>query len=139
MNFDSNGSSGEVELNLAPILDCLTVLVAFLLASASFLSLSVLDAGLAAQSAAAPQTQENQTLIKVRIQADGSFSLSWQNETARSIKDLPELVKQLQARNTQNPVALLSADPNVPVQNLINTLDSIRTLTPPLPVSLAEI
>lgn len=40
------GDSADVELNLAPIIDCMTVLVAFLLLSASYVSVYVLDANL---------------------------------------------------------------------------------------------
>src|SRR4051812_8043711 len=41
------GHSGELDfdLNLAPIIDCLTVLITFTLVSASFLSVSIFDAG----------------------------------------------------------------------------------------------
>lgn len=41
-------NSGDVELNLAPIIDCFTVLITYLLVSASFISLAVLDVGVAA-------------------------------------------------------------------------------------------
>lgn len=45
---NDGGSSTEVDLNLAPILDCFVVLITFLLISASFLVLGSLDAGIAA-------------------------------------------------------------------------------------------
>jgi biopolymer transport protein ExbD len=38
-NFGGGGNGQEVELNITPIIDCFTVLITFLLASASFLSL----------------------------------------------------------------------------------------------------
>ena len=40
----SRGGSLDFELNLAPIIDCLVVLITFMLASASFLSISIFDA-----------------------------------------------------------------------------------------------
>src|SRR4051812_4395070 len=50
MSMMSSGGKGsqDVDLNLAPIIDCLTVLVTFMLASATFLSVGVLDAGVGA-------------------------------------------------------------------------------------------
>src|SRR4051812_21662207 len=47
------GNSQDFELNLASIIDCFTVLIAFMLASASFLSVGILDAGVAAAGAQA--------------------------------------------------------------------------------------
>lgn len=41
------GNSGDIDLNLAPIIDCFTVLITYLLVSASFLSLTVFDASIA--------------------------------------------------------------------------------------------
>jgi biopolymer transport protein ExbD len=50
--FASKSHEGEMEfeLNLAPIIDCLTVLIAFTLISSTFLAVSILDAGVAATS-----------------------------------------------------------------------------------------
>ena len=46
-NFEGSGGQ-DFELNLASLIDCFTVLITFLLASASFLSVGILDAGVAA-------------------------------------------------------------------------------------------
>ena len=44
MSANSGSSSGqEVELNITPIIDCFTVLITFLLASASFLSIGFFE------------------------------------------------------------------------------------------------
>ncbi len=42
---DSGGGGGEVELNLAPIIDCFTVLITYLLVTASFITLTAVDVG----------------------------------------------------------------------------------------------
>ncbi len=39
----SDSKSGDVELNLAPIIDCFTVLITYLLLSASFINLGMLE------------------------------------------------------------------------------------------------
>ena len=55
-NFGSEGS-GEVELNIAPIVDCFTVLIAYTLVSASFITLAALDVDVASSGPAMQQEQ----------------------------------------------------------------------------------
>ena len=50
MMDSSAGSSQEIELNLAPIIDCFTVLITYLLVTASFLTLVAVDVGISANS-----------------------------------------------------------------------------------------
>jgi biopolymer transport protein ExbD len=47
----SKGASQDFDLNLAPIIDCITVLIAFILISTSFISIGLLDAGIATETA----------------------------------------------------------------------------------------
>ncbi len=47
---NSGGGSSEVELNLAPIIDCFTVLITYLLVTASFLTLTSLEVSVSANS-----------------------------------------------------------------------------------------
>jgi len=49
---DNSGAGGsqEVELNLAPIIDCFTVLITYLLVTASFLTLTAMDVSVSANS-----------------------------------------------------------------------------------------
>ena len=49
--------SQDFELNLASIIDCFTVLVTFLLASSAFLSIGILDAGIAAGGSTTPDAK----------------------------------------------------------------------------------
>src|ERR1700761_7357159 len=58
MNISEGGGSRgsqsqDFELNLASIIDCFTVLIAFMLASTAFISIGILDAGVAAAGATA--------------------------------------------------------------------------------------
>jgi biopolymer transport protein ExbD len=56
-NFGQSNDQ-DVELNIAPIIDCFTVLITYLLVTASFISLSALEVGVAAagQSSSKPPT-----------------------------------------------------------------------------------
>jgi biopolymer transport protein ExbD len=48
MSAIQSDNGQDFDLNLAPIIDCFTVLITYLLVSASFISLVVLDVGVAA-------------------------------------------------------------------------------------------
>src|SRR5690349_6182731 len=51
------GSNQDVELNLAPIIDCFTVLITYLLITASFINLAAMDVGVSATGSASPTDQ----------------------------------------------------------------------------------
>src|SRR4051812_10232604 len=53
---EAGGSNQDFDLNIAPIIDCFTVLITYLLVSASFISLNVLDIGVAASGEAPAET-----------------------------------------------------------------------------------
>src|SRR4051812_14599722 len=57
MSAISSGSGQDIDLNIAPIIDCFTVLITYLLVSASFLSLAVLEVGVAASGDMAPPVE----------------------------------------------------------------------------------
>src|ERR1035437_7494076 len=62
MSAGGGDAEGDCELNLAPIVDCFTVLIAYLLVSMSFISLSIFEAGVAATGPApASVTQPSPT------------------------------------------------------------------------------
>jgi biopolymer transport protein ExbD len=132
-----SGSSGEVDLNLAPILDCLTVLVAFLLASASFLSLSALETGVAAASPERAAEQEPPTALFARLAADGSFLAHFEKEAPQRTPNAEGLVRLLQLKTAKNKVLILSVEPTVPVQKVVETLDQWRRFKTSAPVTLA--
>ncbi|PWU17287.1 MAG: hypothetical protein C5B49_09205 [Bdellovibrio sp.] len=48
------GTGQDVDLNLAPIIDCFTVLITYLLVTASFLSLASVDVGVSATGSGDP-------------------------------------------------------------------------------------
>jgi len=51
MMDSSAGGNQEVELNLAPIIDCFTVLITYLLVTASFLTITAVDVSISATNA----------------------------------------------------------------------------------------
>jgi biopolymer transport protein ExbD len=71
---DSSGGGGqEVELNLAPIIDCFTVLITYLLVTASFLTLASVDVSISATNeniAAAPPPVDNKRPLVMTMDLD---------------------------------------------------------------------
>ena len=67
MSANLGSSSGqEVDLNITPIIDCFTVLITFLLASASFLSIGFFEA-YTPGSSADPSQAEPDTEVVLKI------------------------------------------------------------------------
>jgi biopolymer transport protein ExbD len=136
------GNSQDFELNLASIIDCFTVLIAFMLATASFLSIGVLDAGVAAAGAESknggepPPVQVSLTLQqdhRIRIEVSGKESRKEALDPAKEGYDLPSLQIRLQAIKGRWPkleAATLQADPNVEYQEVVRAMEATRRTLP---------
>lgn len=75
----SLGSEGgqDFDLNLAPIIDCFTVLITYLLVSASFLAVAVLNVGVAASGGGAPgSSSEPPVSLEVELHQNKSITLN---------------------------------------------------------------
>lgn len=83
MNVGSEGGGkGKAEidfdLNLAPIIDCFTVLITFMLVSASFIQISILEASVAAQETSAPpelMPSDPVAMASVEVKATGDLEV----------------------------------------------------------------
>jgi biopolymer transport protein ExbD len=129
--------SQDFELNLASIIDCFTVLISFMLITASFLSIGILDAGIAAGAAQATDTQAKPPAIQITLEIKDDQSIQAQitgKETkTQSLKDLAELgafLKETKLRWTDVTSLSLQAAPNVEYQQVIRTMDEARKTVP---------
>lgn len=143
-SFGQDGGSGsqDFDINLAPIIDCLTVLIAFMLASASFLSIGILDAGVAASGAAATEnTTPPPVNITVELGSDHNFTVKVGGKATSSTPiskkgtdwNFDELVHTLKNLKTQWPTVnavTLSADNSVEYQNVVKSMEIIRGTMP---------
>jgi biopolymer transport protein ExbD len=136
------GESQDFELNLASIIDCFTVLIAFMLASTAFLSIGILDAGVAAagntatdNSAPPPVNLEvvmsnTKTMsIKVTGKTNSNFNVSAKDGSW----NLAEMNEKLAGLHQQWPTVnaiTLTADNTVEYQDVIKTMDSVRKTIP---------
>lgn len=147
MNVSSGGSSGpgkasqDFDLNLAPIIDCFTVLVTFLLASSAFLSIGLLDAGVAASSGAAAQSAPPPIQIQVQIKAGHRINVKTTGKASRSVAmnakegayDFDALKKELESLKKGYPTVdavTLSADDAIEYADVIDTMEAIRKTQP---------
>lgn len=129
--------STEIDLNIAPIIDCLVVLIAFMLASAAYLSIGILDAGVAATG---PTSEEKppSVNIEVQISRNQNIRVAIKGKTNREIDikagqdqqiDLQSFSKEMAqlAQSFPDVKALtLSADDAVEYKDIILTMNEAR-------------
>lgn len=141
MASPSGKGSQEVDLNLAPIIDCLTVLVTFLLASASFLSVGVLDAGVGAPAEKSATETPPSLILQAEIDDHHEVTLKLSGKSTQTLK-VPAKGNQLDYLNLKSELSnlkqkwpelqslILSAAEEVPYQDLIQTMDEVRGIIP---------
>src|SRR5437588_4073509 len=83
--FGKRFTSGQdFDLNLAPIIDCLTVLIAFVLISASYLSVGILEAGVAASGATQQVDVSSPVSLAIDLRRDHSILVTLSGKSHRS-------------------------------------------------------
>ncbi len=138
------GSGLDFELNLAPVIDCLTVLIAFTLVSASFVSVKVLEAGVGSFSEQAASTTDprHDTALSIRMGAQGGWVIKVAgrvNETiavppwADGRRDYEGLAAALEKTHAKYPAiqeASVTADPAVEYREVVQAVEGVRKALP---------
>jgi biopolymer transport protein ExbD len=143
---DGGGSRGsqsqDFELNLASIIDCFTVLIAFMLASTAFISIGILDAGVAAAGAtAADNSPPPPVNISLELGKDKGIALKVTGKATTNqtiiAKDgswnMNEMTDKLQALHQQWPTVnaiTLTADNSVEYKDVVLTMENVRKTIP---------
>ncbi len=142
MSGPIEGSHGQdVDLNLAPILDSFIVLITFMLASASFLSIGILDAGVAAPSNAPLDTAPPPVNISITIKGQDRMMIEVTGKAKQTITLSPsskglnfdELKAQLATLKKTWPTVdalTLSADNSIEYRKIVKTMDEARKVIP---------
>ena len=146
MSANLGSSSGqEVDLNITPIIDCFTVLITFLLASASFLSIGFFEAYTPGSSADPSQAEpDTEVVLKIKPNHTAEFKVKGKkNETltftlsdATSMKKLEQELLSLKTPEIKLNQILVSADDTVNYQELTDLLGHINRTN--LPVIVGE-
>jgi biopolymer transport protein ExbD len=143
MNVSSGGKGGDVDLNLAPIIDCFTVLIIFLLASASFLSIGILSAAAALPGQGASTEKPPSITLEVELTTknDVKIHVTGKTKLDRSIAsksgelDTFTLVKEIEGFQAQWPDTkglILSAEDEVPYSQIVRVMELTRVKFPAL-------
>jgi biopolymer transport protein ExbD len=124
----------DFDLNLAPIIDVFTVLITFLLASASFLSVSLFDAGFT-QVEQVGDVNPPPITISLTIKGAEAFDLEVKGKTnlKESFRDLASVTEQLQSLQGKYPKVeslTLSASDDVPYESVVQAMEKIRAVMP---------
>ncbi len=140
-NFGDSDSNQDVDLNLAPIIDSFVVLISFMLVSAAFISIGLLDAGISAGGVTSAKTEPPPVTITVfleqdlsmRLQVTGKEKVDTRFPSKQGAWDFDALTTQLDGlkRRWATVQALtLQANDRVEYKNVIQALDKIRPIHP---------
>lgn len=128
----SNKPSQDFELNLAPIIDCMVVLIAFLMVSLSYLSIQMMDAGLNSPGGLASSVKSGISLeIKILDQENVELEVLKGNQTLNKTKHKLETfdqeLKVISTKFEAKPeTALISAQNEVTYDLVIKTMDILK-------------
>lgn len=136
------------ELNLASVIDCLTVLITFMLASASFLSVGILDAGITAGGESSLNASPPPIVLTLELKKNSEIKLVVQGKLSKEINikalsatdsvqkvkpDYSRLEKELQSMKAEWPgldSATLTAENEILYQSIVATMDQVRKWIP---------
>ena len=142
MSTHFNGSaSQEVEVNITPIIDCFTVLITFLLASASFLSIGFFEAATPGTSAS-PTSSEPMTELVVRVKSQNTVEFvekggksgrfTFDLASPSSEKAMDEELSLLAGKSTPNIRVLLTAGDTVGFDSIAKVMGHLNRTSLPI-------
>lgn len=139
MSMLVDGSEQDFDLNIAPIIDCFTVLIAYLLISASFVSMGFFDVGVSTTSevTAAADTKPPEEFMSVALGQGNSLTIHLRGPETRAVAISPRggardyaglvaTVKEVRAKWPSLSEASVSADPEVGYGEIIRTIETLK-------------
>lgn len=147
MNISSEGKGGrrsrsmDFDLNLAPIVDCFTVLITFMLVSASFLSIGILDAGVGASGESAASQTPPVEIVQVEMQPQFTLEIKLSGQATETIHlgaqngnwdfdGLTGKLKEVKSRWPQLDFLVLSATNDIEYIHIIKCMEMARKVLP---------
>jgi biopolymer transport protein ExbD len=146
------GSTQDVDLNLAPIIDCFTVLITYLLVTASFLTLSSVDVGVSATGVGTPPPADAGPppwVMTIELKANGEIGLQIRGgpeskEVTMSVRGEPgkwdltglgaKLLDVQQKWPTLSEVSV-TAEPTVIYKDIVLIIREIQNVMPKVYIS----
>jgi len=143
MMSSSDGGGQDFDLNLAPIIDCFTVLITYLLVSASFISLCVFDVGVAATGEAPPGAPPPEPSYSLSVNVNATegidIKVTGGKENVNFALPVPgkynkwdftglrEKMEDVRKRFPSIKEANVSADPVVKYREIMHTIEVLKT------------
>jgi biopolymer transport protein ExbD len=134
--------SQEFDINLAPIIDCFTVLIAFVMISAAFASVGILDAGVRAGGTSAASMAPPEVRLTVNLARDHSLKVRVSGKENQELAigaspsgawDYETLGTQLAAIKAHWPalrVATIVAENDVEYKDVVKSMEVSRKAIP---------
>ena len=129
------------QLDVTAFINLIVVLVPFLLSTAVFTRLSVIDLSLPAQSTgAAEQLKVNDLKLEIVMRADalevgdrigGLIQRIPNTAGGYDLATLSQLMQQIKAKFPDTATATVLAQPDTPYATLIDLMDAVREVPPP--------
>lgn len=147
MNVSSEGGSGgkggsqDFDLNLAPIIDCFTVLITFMLVSASFLATGIFDAAAEAPGQAAADTKPpavhlevtllDQSTLEVKLSGKEKFTHKLPpKDQDWNLAALQSELQQIQKKWPEVQSMTLAASNEIQYLHLIKVMEASKKIIP---------
>ncbi len=138
-NTGSASRSQDFDLNLAPIVDCFTVLITFMLVSASFLSIGILEASpnTLGQATTSPSAPTETLRMELKIEGVAEIQVSGHSKQLIPIPakagtwDQALILQTLQGLKIKYPkidVLTLSAQNEVEYLHLVHWMENLHPL-----------
>ncbi len=130
----SRGGALDFDLNLAPIIDCFVVLITFMLASASFLSISIFDAGFTPTEAQGDPTPPPLT-VALDLKKNGSLQVITKGKlnstsTFANPDEVAEALRQLKEKYPGVESMTITADAEVEYESIVKAMEKTRKYMP---------
>jgi biopolymer transport protein ExbD len=135
------GASQDFDLNLAPIIDCFTVLITFMLVSASFLATGIFDAAAEAPGQATSDvkppavhlevTLMDQSNIEVKLSGKEKFSHKLPSKDQDwNLTALQNELQQVQKKWPEVQSMTLTASNEIQYLHLIRVMEATKKIIP---------
>lgn len=136
MSRRGGSSSLEFDLNLAPIIDCFTVLITFMLASASFLSIAIFDAGFIT-SESVGDTNPPPITVELHIKNIKSYEVIVKGKRNSTDKvDSPagagQAIMDIKSQFPMLDSVTITAEDSVTYEAVVKTMEKLRPIMPSL-------
>ncbi len=140
MSLGSSGSDQDFDLNIAPIIDCFTVLIAYMLLSASFVSLGAFDVAVSTTAESAAVTSAEPKLSvgvelgmergQVRIKTSGPESAVYvvpgRADGSRDFDSVRSRLAALKTRYSDLSEASVSGADQVEYSEIVVAIEAIK-------------